>query len=134
MRYRDFLARYRRAYDAWGAGDLDAVGAAEEIERLRALIASIEEPDRHQFAEAQLGQWTRQLSPQTQDRVARAASVLTAAGAEHGTDAERLDRARQGRVTITAIADETTDDGERHVILAMNEPLSLLIDSLEARR
>lgn len=133
MRYGEFLARYRRAYDAWSVGDLDGVGAAEEIDRLRELVGSIEEPDRHAFAEAQLGQWARQLAPQSQDRIARAAEVLAEASAEQGTGAERVTRARAGRSAILELAGQAADENERAAILAMNEPLSLVIDALEPR-
>ena len=133
MRYGEFLARYRRAYDAWGVGDLDTVGATEEIGRLRELVPSIEEPDRHAFAEGQLAQWSRQLSPDTQDRIARAGSILAEAGDETGTAAERLARARAGRSAIIELAGQAADENERAVILAMNEPLTLVITALEGR-
>ena len=132
MRYGEFLARYKRAYEAWSVGDLDTVGATEEIDRLHKLVPSIEEPDRHAFAAGQLAQWTRRLSPAAQDRIARATSVLAEAGTDHGTPADRLARAQHGLLALTALADETEDDGERTAILAMTEPLSLLIDALEA--
>ena len=143
MRYGDFLARYRRAYDAWSVGDLDGVGATEEIGRLRELVASIEEPDRHAFADAQLDQWTRQLAPGSQDRLARAASALARATRPATTEpgpavteagADTLGRARQGVAEIVAIADETGDESERAAILAMTEPLVTLIAVLEEHR
>lgn len=133
MRYGEFLARYRRAYDAWSVGDLDTVGATEQIDRLGELIASIDEPDRHAFAAAQLTQWSRQLDPRSQDRIARATAVLAEASAEHGTTADRLTRARDGRSAITELAGQAADENERTVILAMNEPLTLLIAALEDR-
>ena len=135
MRYGDFLARYRRAYDAWSVGDLDGVGATEEIGRLRELVASIEEPDRHAFADAQLDQWTRQLAPGSQDRLVRATSALArATSPATEVSAEMLGRARRGVAEIAAIADETSDDSERSAILAMAEPLATLIAALGEHR
>jgi hypothetical protein len=131
MRYDDFLARYRAAHESWTLGRIDSAGAADQIERLRALVPQIEEPDRHAFAEFQLAQWTAELSPQAQDRMVRAAAVFARAGADGGSDAERVERARRGRTEISAIAAETDDEGERTAILAMNESLTLLIESFE---
>ncbi|MEU8224813.1 hypothetical protein [Kribbella sp. NPDC048915] len=76
-----------------------------------------------------------ETSPQAEDRVARATAALNRATADvtagAGTTAERRARAEAGIVEISGIADETADVAERYAIVALNESLAKLIDTLE---
>lgn len=130
MDYDEFFARYRSAHRAWTFGTLERNDAATELERLRAIVPSIEPSDRRQTAEYLVEQWATELSPQAEDRMARATAVLSAGG-DDGTVAERKARAEAGIAEITSIADETTDIAQRYAILGMNETLAKLIDALE---
>jgi hypothetical protein len=130
MRYDEFLQLYKAAYEDWSLGRVDA-GA--EIGRLRRLVPQIDEVDRRSFAEHLLSEWTAESSPQARDRMARASAALARAGAEGGPDEERIERAREGRREIAAIAAETDDPNEKNAILAMNESLTMLIESFDRR-
>ncbi|WP_460667033.1 hypothetical protein [Kribbella swartbergensis] len=131
MEYEEFFGRYKRAHEDWTFGRLDRDDAAAELERLRAIVPSIEPSDRRQTAEYLLEQWANETSPEAEDRMARAGAVLARAGSGDGTVAERKARAEAGIAEITRIADETVDVGERFAILGMNETLAKLIDVLE---
>lgn len=133
MDYDEFFARYKRAHELWSFGRLDVDGAVAELERLRAIVPSIEPSDRRRTAAYLLDQWANETSPQAEDRMTRATAVLTRAGAEGGNVAERKARAEAGIAEITSIADETTDVGERYAILGLNEALAKLITALERR-
>jgi hypothetical protein len=129
MKYDEFFAQFTAAHDAWYIGQADA---ETEIARLRALIPDIEEPEKHSFAEFALADWEREKSPEARDRMTRASNALARACAGGGSDAERIERARRGRHEIAAIAAESGDAAEQDAILAMNETLTMLIESLDA--
>jgi hypothetical protein len=131
MEYDEFFAQYKDAHDLWAFGRLDVDGAVTVIERLRAVVESVEPGDKRRTAEYLLKQWANETSQQAEDRMARATSVLARAGADDGTPADRRARAEAGIVEITRIADESTDVGERYAILGLNETLAKLIDALE---
>lgn len=131
MDYDAFFGRYKSAHEAWTFGKLDLEGAAAELQRLRAIVPSIEPPAKRQFADYLLKQWTNEISPQAENRMARATAVLSRAGADGGTVAERRARAESGIAEITGIANEATDVAERYAILGLNETLATLIDALE---
>jgi hypothetical protein len=131
MDYEEFFSQYKRAHENWTFGRLDRDDAAAELERLRAIVPSIEPSDRRQTAEYLLEQWANETSPEAEDRLARAGVVLARAASADGTVAERKARAEAGIAEITRIADETADVGERYAILGMNETLAKLIDGLE---
>lgn len=136
MEYDEFFAQYQRAYELWTFGRLDTDGALAELERLRPIAQSVEPAGKRETAEYLLAQWANETSPQAAARTARATAVLTRAGADDGTIAERKARAEAGIAEITAIANETTDVAERYAILGLNETLAKLVDTLgrEGRR
>jgi hypothetical protein len=131
MDYDEFFAQYKGAHELWTFGRLEVDGALAELDRLRAIAQSIEPADKRETAQYLLTQWANEMSPQADERMSRATAILTRAGADDGTPAERKARAEAGIAEITSIADETRDIGEQYAILGLNETLAKLIDALE---
>lgn len=131
MHYDEFFAQYKSAYELWTFGRLDLDGALAELEQLRPIADAVEPADQRATAEFLLAQWANEISPEAEERMARATAVLTRAGADGGTTAERKARAEAGIAAITAIANETTDVAERYAVLGLNETLAKLVDTLD---
>ena len=130
MRYDEFLTQYHRAHHDWSFGGMNATEAADLIAALRAELPALEPADMRRDAEDILRLFAAEISPEAQERMARAVSALSAAGADDGTLAERIARAEAGIAAITAIADESPHRSERHAILSLNETLFTLIEAL----
>jgi hypothetical protein len=129
--FDQFDVEYSRTLDA--AGTMDSAILAAEIVRLRALADTLADPaDRGDAAnliatlEDVLAYDTEPLSIP----MAEAIRVLAAAGADDGTPAERVERAKAGMDEIARIA-AAADRDEQAAILDMNESLAMLIDALE---
>jgi molecular chaperone GrpE (heat shock protein) len=131
MEYDEFFARYKDAHLRWTFGELDRAGALEELTRLRALVPSIDPPDKRRTAESVLRQWEVETSPQAEERMTRAMATLSQAERGDGTVAERIARARAGIAEITRIAAEAEDVAERYAITGLTETLAKLVDALE---
>ncbi|TWD81743.1 hypothetical protein FB561_2865 [Kribbella amoyensis] len=129
MRYEEFLSRYKDAYGAWELGTGDPRTA---LTALAELVPQIDDPDRQQTAIFLLGEWEAELSPETQERMSRASAVVADAQGASGSTEERIEQAEAAMRQVTAIAQETTDESEQYTLLALNEPLALLVDSWRA--
>lgn len=130
VQYEEFVAQYKRTHRDWGSGIIDTAAAAAEIARLRSILPVLEPSAKRASAEYALDQFADEISPESQDRMARAVTAIAVASAEDGTVEERLARAEEDLRAVTRIADETSNDDERHAILSMNEMLGMLIMSL----
>jgi hypothetical protein len=133
MDYEQFDAEYRRVLEAAGAGENSAALAAE-IVRLRALAGTLADAadrrdagDRITTIEDVLSYDSESLSA----AMGEAIRVLGVAGADEGTPAERVRRARAGMDEIARIS-AGADRDEQAAILEMNESLAMLIDALES--
>jgi len=134
VRYDDFVAEYDRVHNAWSYGNLPADQVPHELERLRALIPQIDEPEFREWGDNLLNRWQSRIDGPARGRRARASAVLARAHRATGTSDERLAQYRQGIAEIASIADEAADDGERAGILGSAEMLGTLIDGIEYDR
>jgi hypothetical protein len=134
VRYDEFLTRYQQAHHDWSFGRMNAAEAADLIAALRAELPALEPAEWRRDAEDILRLFTAEISPEARERMARAVSALSAAGADDGTIAERIARAEAAITAITAIADESPYRSERHAILSLNETLFTLIEALRLDR
>lgn len=127
MRYEEFLERYKAAYGDWQAGIGDAQAG---LASLRELVPQIEDEDRRGTARFLLREWESEVSPAAQARMTRASRALSGAENAQGSAADRIGRLEAAIEVITAIAGEADDESEQVAILALNEPLAMLVDSL----
>jgi len=131
MRFDEFLAQYKQAHHDWTFGRIKADAAAAEIARLRAAVPSIDPPEKRRTAESSLSRFESEISPEAQERMARAIEAISAAMADSGSVSERVARAEDGMAAVTSIAREAANSGEEHAILSLNESLLTLIDRLQ---
>jgi hypothetical protein len=134
VQYDEFLVQYKQAHYDWSFGRIDTFEAASRIAHLRSEVPSIEPPDKRADAEYQLREFDAEISPESQERMARAIEAIGVASSGEGTVDERIARAEHGIVTVTSIANESDDAAERFAILFMNETLGTLIESLRRGR
>lgn len=130
MRYKEFIAEFKRVRNEWAYGNMPE-GPAQQIERLRTLIPTIEEADRLSWAEDLVRGWESDWKGPHAERMARAHDVLARATGAQGSPADRIAEYRRGISDIAAIAHETSDSSERVAIIGMNETLATLIDGAE---
>jgi hypothetical protein len=124
------LAEFKRVRNEWAYGNMPE-GPAQQIERLRALIPTIEEADRLAWAEDLVRGWESDWKGPHAERMARAHDVLARAMRAKGSPADRIAEYRRGISAIAAIADEASDRSERAAIIGLNESLANLIDGAE---
>lgn len=131
MDYDQFDVQYGHVLDA--ARVLDASTLAGQLDKLREMAATIEDPaDRHaaELLLASLEDALGNTRPELSEAMARAVRVHARARDEEGTAAERIDRARAGIAEIGRIA-AAAEPAEQGAILDLNESLQLLVEALE---
>jgi hypothetical protein len=133
VRYKEFLAEFKRVRNEWAYGNMPE-GPAAQIDRLRALIPTIEEADRLAWAEDLLRGWESDWNGPHAERMTRAHDVLARVMRVQGSPADRIAEYRRGISEIAAIADETSDRSERAAIIGLNESLATLIEGTEFDR
>jgi hypothetical protein len=132
MDYDQFDAAYGQVLVS--ARSLDAAALETEVTRLRALADTLDSPADQEAARllvASLEDALARTQPHLSDEMAAAIRVQSQARTGEGTSEERIRRIRAGIDEIAAIAD-TADPTERGPILDLNEPLHLLLDSLNS--
>lgn len=131
--YEAFRAEYKPVFDVLDAKTLpDWLPAA--IARLKELAASIEDPGDRRTAENQIASIEDILDeemdgPPISEAMMEAIRVHSAAGASHGTPAERIARAEAGMAAIGRIAE--ANPSEEASIMNLNESLYMLVLSLQ---
>ncbi|WP_460666655.1 hypothetical protein [Kribbella swartbergensis] len=130
MDYDGFDAEYGRVLEA--AGSLEPAELAVEVERLRALVESVQPPADQEAARLLMSSLDSALSaeqPPLSDAMSAAFRVHREARTAQGSAAERIERLEFGIAEIGRIA-ETAEPAERGRILDLNESLSMLLESL----
>jgi hypothetical protein len=133
MDHEQFDAEYRRVLEAAGAGE-DSATLAAEVVRLRALAGTLTDAADRRDAGDRIATIEDVLSYDSQSLSAamgEAIRVLGVAGADGGTRAERVQRAKAGMDEIARLS-AGADRAEQAAILELNESLAMLIDALES--
>ena len=132
MDYDAFDVELRRVLDAATARSLDEATLAAEVDRLRGLATLVEPAADRKLAGSHLTSLERALSyepPPLSDELAEAIRVQSRAQSAEGTPAERIEHLSVAIAEIGRIADAASP-ADHPRILDLNEPLSILLESL----
>ncbi|WBQ05086.1 hypothetical protein [Kribbella sp. CA-293567] len=133
MDYEQFRARYQQVFDS--IESQPAAHFAPSLAQLRAMAAAIQSPKDRRRAENQIATIGDVLSyddePPLSPAMVNAVRAHDRGSADAGTPAERIARAESATIEIGRIAD-TAGPAEQAAILDLNEPLYMLIMSLES--
>jgi hypothetical protein len=131
MDYDGFDAEYGRVLAA--ARSLEPASLAVEVERLRALVESVQPAADQDAARLLMNSLEDALGaeqPPLSDAMSAAFRVHREARTAQGSTPERVERLRAGIAEIGRIAD-TADPAEQGRILDLNESLSMLMEALQ---
>ena len=132
MDYDAFDVELRRVLDAATARSLDEATLAAEVDRLRGLANLVEPAADRKLAGSHLTSLERALSyepPPLSDELAEAIRVQSRAQSAEGTPAQRIEHLSAAIAEIGRIADAASP-ADHPRILDLNEPLSILLESL----
>ncbi|WP_329483073.1 hypothetical protein OG555_12865 [Kribbella sp. NBC_01484] len=132
MDYDAFDVELRRVLDAATARSLDEATLAAEVDRLRELATLVEPAADRRLAGSHLMSLEQALSyepPPLSDELAEAIRVQSRAQSADGAPTERIEHLTAAIAQIGRIADAASP-ADHPRILDLNEPLSILLESL----
>ncbi|TDW22398.1 hypothetical protein [Kribbella kalugense] len=137
MQYDDF----RRAYDGvmadCRAAKLNTSALEESVARMQELYAALPADDQARAADdlARLEQilgTARRYQVRDFPLYREASAIFASANSDEGPAQLRAQRARDGIGQLNALAERTTAADERSAVLALTEPLAMLVSALDA--